>query len=80
MLLAERGIGFEEVVVAIQHGHLLDIIKGKEPKYSHQNIFVVFVDGYTYAVPFVENADEIFLKTIYPSRILHKQYNGGAIK
>ena len=79
-LISERGIGFEEVAVAIQHGHLLDVIKEKEPKYSHQNIFVVFVDGYTYAVPFVENAGEVFLKTIYPSRILHKQYDKGAAK
>lgn len=46
-LLAERGVGFEEVVVAIQNEHLLGILKGKEPNYSHQHIFVVFVDGYT---------------------------------
>lgn len=73
-LLTERGIGFEEVVIAIQNGHLLGIVKGKKPDYSHQHIFVVFVDGYTYAVPFVEDERHIFLKTIYPSRVLHKKY------
>jgi uncharacterized DUF497 family protein len=75
-LLSDRGIGFEEVVIAIEHGHLLGIVQGKEPKYAHQRIFVVLVDGYTYAVPFVEDEDKIFLKTIYPSRVLHKKYNG----
>ncbi len=79
-LLAERGIGFEEIVVAIQNGRLLGVTKGKEPQYAHQRIFVVFVDGYTYAVPFVEDADKVFLKTIYPSRVLHKQYHGDSIK
>ena len=79
-LIKERGIGFEEVIVAIQHGHLLGVTKGKEPKYAHQSIFVVFVDGYTYAVPFVEDSEKIFLKTIYPSRVLHKSYYGGIIK
>lgn len=80
LLLTERGIGFEEIVIAIQNGRLLGITKGKEPKYAHQHIFVVFVDGYTYAVPFIENSEKIFLKTIYPSRVLHKQYRGDLIK
>lgn len=80
LLIKERGLGFEEVVVAIQNDRLLGITKGKEPKYSHQHIFVVFIDGYTYAVPFVEDSEKIFLKTIYPSRILHKQYGGDQTK
>lgn len=73
-LIAERSIGFEEIIIAIQNGHLLGIKKGKNLKYSHQKIFVVFVEGYTYAVPFVERGDKIFLKTIYPSRVLNKEY------
>lgn len=76
LLLAERGIGFEEVAIAIQNGRLLGVTKAKEPKYAHQRVCVVFVDGYTYAVPFVEDEEKIFLKTIYPSRVLHKQYRG----
>lgn len=73
-LLATRGVGFEEVVIAIQHGYLLGVVNGKVPKYEHQRIFVVFIDGYTYAVPFVEDKEKVFLKTIYPSRMLHKQF------
>ena len=78
-LIVERGIGFEEIIIAIQHGHLLGVTKGKNLKYAHQHIFVVFVEGYTYAVPFVEQKDKIFLKTIYPSRVLHKKYHGGNV-
>jgi len=80
LLIAQRGIGFEEIVAAIQNARLLGITRGKEPKYAHQHIFAVFVDGYTYAVPFVEDTNKIFLKTIYPSRVLHKQYHGDLIK
>ena len=76
-LIAERGIGFEDVYAAIQNGYLLGVVRGKEPRYVHQRIFVVFIDGYTYAVPFVEAENKIFLKTIYPSRELHKKYNTG---
>lgn len=79
-LLSERKIGFEEVVVAIRNGYLLGIVTGKAPKYAHQKILVVFIDGYTYAVPFVEDKEKIFLKTIYPSRALHKKYCGDATK
>lgn len=76
-LIKERGIGFEDVVVAIQNGHLRGIVLGKIPKYAHQYIFVIYIEGYTYAVPFVEDANKIFLKTIYPSRGLHKKYSAG---
>ena len=35
---------------------------------------MVEVDDYVYAVPFVESDNEIFLKTIIPSRKATKQY------
>ena len=76
-LITERGISFEDVCAAIQNGYLRGIVKGKEPKYAHQRLFVVFINGYTYAVPFVEDENKIFLKTIYPSRELHKKYSNG---
>jgi len=34
--------------------------------------------GYICYVPFVENDEEIFLKTIIPSRKLHKEFKGGS--
>jgi hypothetical protein len=37
-------------------------------KYPGQKIAMVAIEGYVYLVPYVENNDEIFLKTIIPSR------------
>jgi hypothetical protein len=37
-------------------------------KYPNQNILVVEIDGYTHCVPYVENGNTIFMKTIFPSR------------
>ena len=37
-------------------------------------MFVVRIRGYAYLVPFVETKQEIFLKTIIPSRKATKQY------
>lgn len=34
------------------------------------------VEGYAYLIPFVESEDEIFLKTIIPSRKATKLYIG----
>ncbi len=47
-------------------------------RYPHQFIFVVELDGYVCYVPFVENEDEIFLKTIIPSRKLEKEFKGNS--
>jgi hypothetical protein len=37
-------------------------------KYGHQKILVVRIQDYAYLVPYVESEDEIFLKSIIPSR------------
>ena len=77
LLIVDRGISFEEVVFYIENGGLLDeIAHPNSQDYSHQSIFVVAVESYVYLVPFVENEDEIFLKTIIPSRKFTKIYLG----
>lgn len=48
-----------------------------DEKYAHQRVFVVAIDEYVYLVPYVETEDEIFLKTVIPSRKATKQYFGG---
>lgn len=74
-LKKERGIGFEEVVFHIERGDLLDVLDHPNPKRDGgQRIFVVRRDGYAYLVPFVEDGDTVFLKTIIPSRKATKQY------
>lgn len=68
-LLAERGLSFEQVVVAVESGGLLQIVAHPNPaRYPRQKIMIVAWDGYAHLVPFVEEADHYFLKTIIPSR------------
>jgi len=77
-LQEKREISFEDIVIAIQQGNLLDVIEHPNAeKYSHQKIFIVKAKDYVYLVPFVEDAEEIFLKTIIPSRKMKKKYLGG---
>jgi len=75
-LKAERGVGFEEIVILIERGHLLDILEHpNRERYGSQRIFVVQRGDYVYLVPFVEDA-LVFLKTIIPSRKATKRYLG----
>lgn len=77
LLKAERGISFEEIVLNIQLGNEVDVFEHpNQERYPGQKISVVIVEGYAYLVPFVENEEEIFLKTIIPSRKATKQYVG----
>jgi len=74
-LKREREIGFEDIVIAIEEGRLLDVLAHHNPqRYPNQRIFVVVVLEYVYLVPFIEEADRIFLKTIIPSRKATRDY------
>ena len=74
-LKAERGLSFEGVTIAIESGGLLDILEHpNRAKYPKQRILVVTFDNYVYLVPFVEEADHYFLKTIIPSRKATREY------
>jgi len=76
-LQRDRGIGFETVEQVISTGSVLDIIQHPNlEKYPSQRIFILEIDNYVYLVPFVENEQEIFLKTIIPSRKMKKKYLG----
>ena len=77
LLKVERDVSFEEVVVHIAAGDLLDIVEQPNPeKYEGQRMFIVKLREYVWLVPFVETDDEIFLKTIIPSRKATKKYLG----
>lgn len=74
-LKADRGVSFENVVVAVEAGGLLDILTHPNPaKYPRQRILVVASDNYVFLVPFVEEEDYFFLKTIIPSRKATRDY------
>jgi len=77
-LKTAREVSFEEVTLAIEEEGLLDILQHPNPeKYPGQRILVVCLRGYVYLVPFVEEADFYFLKTIIPSRKATRDYLGG---
>jgi hypothetical protein len=76
-LRKDRGIGFEDIVFHIERGDLLDIFEHPNPdRYRGQRIFVVKSEGYVYLVPFLEDEQTVFLKTIIPSRKATKEYLG----
>lgn len=74
-LKATRGLSFESVVIAIEAGGLLDILAHpNKAKYPRQRVIVVTFDSYAYLVPYVEEKDHFFLKTIIPSRKATRDY------
>ncbi len=76
-LKSERGVSFEEIIVHIAIGDVLDIVEHPNPeKYKGQRIFIVKMRDYAWLVPFVESEDKIFLKTIIPSRKATRKYLG----
>jgi hypothetical protein len=77
ILKKERNLAFEEIVFHITHDGLLDVIQHpNQEKYPNQKIFIVNVEGYACLVPFVEENEVIFLKTIFPSRKMTQKYLG----
>ena len=75
LLKKERGISFEIMAFQIEAGNILDVINHpNQDKYPGQRIFVIEFEEYAYFVPLVENDDEVFLKTVIPSRKATKDY------
>jgi len=75
LLLIQRGLSFEMVLEKLEKGEMLGIEPHpNQEKYPNQRIFILELDEYICYVPYVENNEEIFLKTIIPSRKLHKKY------
>jgi hypothetical protein len=78
LLKKVRGVSFEQVVIAIFSGDMVDRVKHPSPeKYPNQKIFLVKIDDYIYSVPYVEDDEKIFLKTIIPNSKATKKYLGG---
>lgn len=74
-LKADRGVTFEKIVIAIESGGLLDILHHpNQAKYPGQRLLVVACDSYACLVPFVEETDHFFLKTVIPSRKATRDY------
>lgn len=78
MLKKTRGVSFEQVELAIALGDLIDRVTHPSPaKYPNQKVFLVKIEDYIYSVPYVEDNEKVFLKTIIPNRKATKEYFGG---
>ncbi|MCF7813755.1 MAG: BrnT family toxin [Candidatus Cloacimonetes bacterium] len=77
ILKEDRNISFEEIIFQILNDGLIEIIEHtNNEKYAGQKIYIVKHKDYVYLVPFVERDNELFLKTIFPSRKYTKKYLG----
>jgi hypothetical protein len=76
-LKSERDISFEEVVLAIEEGGLVDIVvHPNQRRYPGQVVLAVAYLDYVFLVPSVEESTHYFLKTIIPSRKATRDYLG----
>ena len=77
LLKAQRGVSFEDVVFHIMAGDILNTIDHPNQKrYPDQQIHMIAIEEYVYLVPFIESEEDVFLKTIIPSRKATKAYRG----
>ena len=77
LLRAQRCVSFEDVVFHIMSGDILETIDHpNQQRYPGQQIHVIAIEDYVYLVPFIESEEEVFLKTIIPSRKATKKYRG----
>ncbi len=78
LLKKVRGVSFEQVELAIASGDLVDRIRPPNPaRDPNQKVFLVKIEDYIYSVPYVEDDERIFLKTIIPNSKATKRYLGG---
>ena len=74
ILKKERNISFENIIQAIEDKKIIGIIDNPSINYPTQKCFLIEINDYIYLVPFVKNDNELFLKTIFPSRKYTKLY------
>ena len=74
-LKKNRRVSFEQVVILMEREDVLETIEHpNQDKYPDQKIAIVKIGDYAFLVPYVQKNDEIFLKTIIPSRKATNKY------
>lgn len=74
-LIEERDVCFEDVVTAVDEDKILDDLPHpNKTLYPNQRMLIVVIRDYCYLVPYVEDEEKKFLKTIIPSRKATKKY------
>jgi len=75
LLKNNRGVCFEQVVILMEREDVLETIEHpNQNRYPGQKIATVRIEDYVYLVPYVQESDAIFLKTIIPSRKATNKY------
>ena len=69
-----RGVSFDEIINA----ELIGIKRHSVRK--DQSVMLFKFKGYIWIVPYIEEKEYIFLKTLYPSRKYTKLYRKGELK
>jgi hypothetical protein len=73
-LKEERGVSFDEIIQD-------RFVATKEhPARGNQKLMLFERGGYIWVVPYVVKGDEIFLKTLFPSRKYTKEWKAGGLK
>ena len=80
LLKVERNVSFEDVIVSLNNGKLLDIVSNSRAGRKGQYCLIMDIVNYADIVPFVKDEATFFLKTIYPSRKQTKKYLQEVIK
>ncbi|MEA2110869.1 MAG: hypothetical protein U9P71_02350 [Campylobacterota bacterium] len=56
ILKKERDVSFEEVLLGLSEGRLLDVLPHfNTQQYPRQKLFIMTIKGYTYYIPFIED-------------------------
>jgi hypothetical protein len=75
LLKITRGVNFDDVKIAILNGKILDDFPNPhQDRYPGQRMLIIEIDDYAYLVPYIENKNIIFLKTIIPNSKATKKY------
>ncbi len=75
LLKKTHNLSFEDVVVAIEGGDLIEVVPNSSKNHQEQSCFIVKINNYAHIVPYIENENGIFLKTICSfSRVVRKSF------
>ena len=75
LLKETRGVNFNDIINALEKGNFLADLVHHSQSRKNQRILVVKIKRYVYAVPYLQKTRRtLFLKTVYPSRILTRKY------
>jgi len=74
-LKEHRGVCFEQVVILLEREEVLELVEHpNQEKYPGQRMAIVRINDYAYLIPYVQEGEEIFLKTIIPSSKATNKY------